>query len=60
MSHTVTCHLDPTHTHDHPELDTRTRDGLRAVGLSLAILAVTTVAQLIVFTASGALHCSPT
>lgn len=53
MSHTSTCHLDPSHTHDEPALDVRTRNGLRAVGLSLAILGVTTVAQGFVFAASG-------
>jgi len=53
MSHTATCHLDPTHTHDRPELDARTRHGLRAVGLSLGILGVTTLIQVVVFVASG-------
>ena len=53
MSHTATCHLDPTHTHDLPELQTRTRDGLRAVALSLAILGATTVLQIVVFLVTG-------
>ena len=53
MSHTATCHLDPAHTHDRPELDRRTREGLAAVGLSLAILGVTTAAQVVVFIVSG-------
>ncbi len=52
MTHTATCHLDPTHTHDRPELDRRTREGLAAVGLSLAILGITTAAQVVVFIAS--------
>jgi divalent metal cation (Fe/Co/Zn/Cd) transporter len=52
MSHTATCDLDPSHTHDRPELDRRTREGMEAVGLSLAILGVTTAAQVVVFIAS--------
>lgn len=53
MSHTATCGLDPAHTHDEPGLDTRTREGLGAVGLSLAILGITAIAQAVVFVASG-------
>jgi cation diffusion facilitator family transporter len=53
MSHTATCHLDPAHTHDRPELDARTREGLVTVGLSLLILGITTAAQVAVFIVSG-------
>ncbi|MQA99034.1 MAG: hypothetical protein GEU78_01865 [Actinobacteria bacterium] len=53
MSHTATCYLDPAHTHDEPELDARTREGLLAVGVSLAILGFTAIAQFLVFLASG-------
>jgi cation diffusion facilitator family transporter len=53
MSHTATCYLDPAHTHDARELDARTRHGLRAVGLSLAILGVTAALQVVVFAVSG-------
>lgn len=53
MSHTTTCHLDPAHAHDHRELKARTREGLQAVGISLGILGVTTIAQALVFLASG-------
>lgn len=47
--------LDPTHVHDHdhPENESRTRDGLKAVGVSLAILGFTAMAQILVFLMSG-------
>ena len=53
MSHTATCDLDPRHTHRDAEHDARTREGLRAVGVSLAILGLTAIAQVVVFVVSG-------
>lgn len=53
MSHTVTCHLDPNHTHDLPEIEGRSKAGLQAVGLSLGLLLLTAVAQAVVFALSG-------
>jgi len=53
MSHTATCHLDPDHTHDLPEIDQRSTAGLKAVGLSLGLLVSTAVAQAVVFAMSG-------
>ena len=53
MSHTATCHLDQDHTHELPELDRRTREGLRAVGLSLGILGATALAQVAIVVASA-------
>lgn len=53
MSHTATCDLDPNHTHDLPELDRRTRQGLRAVVSALGILAATAALQVAVYAASG-------
>jgi cation diffusion facilitator family transporter len=44
------------HGHSHGLVDssiTRSREGLRAVGLSLAILGLTTAAQIVVFVLSG-------
>ena len=68
MSHTATCHLDPAHV-DHPEAGhdhahghshglinpsiKRSREGLRAVGASLAVLATTAFAQAVIYVASG-------
>jgi cation diffusion facilitator family transporter len=45
-----------SHSHSHGLVDDsikRSREGLRAVGLSLAVLTATAVAQLLVFVASG-------
>jgi cation diffusion facilitator family transporter len=53
MSHTLTCDADGPHTHQTPDLTARTRSGLSAVGVSLAILGVTALAQAFVFVASG-------
>ena len=64
MSHTATCHLDPGHV-DHPEtrhqhthglLDdgiTRSREGVRAVAISLAILAATAAVQAAIYLTTG-------
>lgn len=72
MSHTATCHRDPTHAdhpserdhgptqddHDHshglvdPSIK-RSRAGLRAVGISLAILGVTAAVQTAIYIATG-------
>ncbi len=41
------------HSHDQPELDRRSREGLQAVGVSLGILGFTAIAQALVFLASG-------
>lgn len=65
MSHTTTCALDPTHTHDeelvehadkhdraHGLVDRsilRSRAGIRAVSLSLGILTVTALAQAFIY-----------
>src|SRR6266705_1826191 len=62
MSHTATCHLDPTHTydeHDHGEhghshglVDRsiiRSRAGIRAASMSLAILTLTALAQAFIY-----------
>ena len=49
-------HAHGEHGHSHGLVDQsirRSRDGLRAVGLSLAVLGVTAVAQLLVFIASS-------
>ena len=49
-------HAHGEHGHSHGVVDQsirRSRDGLRAVGLSLAVLGVTAVAQLLVFIASS-------
>lgn len=53
MSHTPTCELEGPHSHSTPDLDARTRSGLRAVSLSLGILVATAVVQSIVFLSSG-------
>jgi cation diffusion facilitator family transporter len=53
MSHRATDDVDPAHNHDQPELEDRARAGLRAVGISLAILGATAVAQILVFLVSG-------
>jgi cation diffusion facilitator family transporter len=58
VSHTTTCALDPLHTHDdehnhsHGLVDpsiTRSRAGIRAVSISLAVLTVTAVAQTLIY-----------
>jgi cation diffusion facilitator family transporter len=51
MFHTAISRNDQHRDPDKP-LDSRTRDGLRAVGLSLAVLVATAVAQALVFVAS--------
>ena len=67
MSHTATCALDPHHSHkghDHAQDDghshglvdhsiVRSRAGLRAVALTLAILAVTAVIQAAIYIATA-------
>ncbi|MGH2825987.1 MAG: cation diffusion facilitator family transporter [Actinomycetota bacterium] len=53
MSHTSTCELEGPHSHATPDIDARTRSGLRAVGLSLGILVATAIAQGLVLLASG-------
>jgi cation diffusion facilitator family transporter len=57
MSSTVHQHHHPHgHGHSHGLVDPsikRSRDGVRAVAIALAVLAVTTVAQAVVFVASG-------
>src|SRR2546426_4778308 len=61
MSHTATCALDPLHTHGDEEqhhhahglvdpATTRSRAGIRAVSISLAVLTVTAVAQTLIYT----------
>ena len=62
MSHTATCHLDPFHSHEEPEhahghshgpfVDPsiiRSRAGIEAVSLSLAVLTVTAAAQTTIY-----------
>jgi cation diffusion facilitator family transporter len=59
VSHTTTCALDPLHAHDDEEhhhahglVDpsiTRSRAGVRAVSISLAVLTVTAVAQTLIY-----------
>jgi divalent metal cation (Fe/Co/Zn/Cd) transporter len=49
-------HDDPGHGHSHGLVDTsikRSREGIRAVSLSLAVLALTAVLQAVVFVLSG-------
>ncbi len=51
-------HDDHTHGHDHThglvdESIKRSRDGVRAVMIALAVLAVTAVAQMLIFALSG-------
>jgi cation diffusion facilitator family transporter len=64
MSHTATCHLDPTHEHEreqehghsHGLVDSsilRSRAGLRAVGVTLGILGVTAIVQAAIYVATG-------
>lgn len=51
------------HGHTHGLIDPtikRSRDGLRAVGASLAVLGLTALAQLAIFLATEASPCSPT
>jgi divalent metal cation (Fe/Co/Zn/Cd) transporter len=62
MSHTATCHLDPAHTHDgglaHGLADPsirRSREGVRAVSASLAILTVTAILQGAIYAATGSI-----
>jgi cation diffusion facilitator family transporter len=60
VSHTATCALDPRHTHDFEEHDhshgplvdrsiIRSRAGIKAVSLSLAVLTVTAAAQTAIY-----------
>src|SRR6266851_927235 len=64
MSHTATCHLDPVHHHEvehehdhsHGLVDRsimRSHAGLRAVGVTLAILGVTAIIQAAIYIATG-------
>ena len=63
MSHTATCHLDPDHrdhpeprhrhTHGVPDSIRRSREGLRAVALSLLILGATAAVQAAIYVATG-------
>jgi cation diffusion facilitator family transporter len=67
MSHTATCHLDPAHRHelehdDHghshglvDESIKRSREGLRAVVVTLAILGVTAVVQGAIYLSTGSI-----
>jgi cation diffusion facilitator family transporter len=66
MSHTATCHLDPAHTHEHEhghghshgridESIRRSREGLRAVVVTLGILAVTAFIQGAIYLATGSI-----
>ena len=67
MSHTATCHLDPAHTHelghgDHghshglvDESIKRSREGLRAVVVTLVILGVTAVVQGAIYLSTGSI-----
>ena len=66
MSHTATCDLDPAHSHAHladhghshglisPSIR-RSRAGLRAVAVSLAILTVTAAFQAAIYVATGSI-----
>jgi Co/Zn/Cd efflux system component len=62
MSHTATCAVDPGHTHGFEEHDhdhshgpfvdrsiTRSRAGIKAVSLSLAVLTLTAAAQTAIY-----------
>ncbi len=67
MSHTATCHLDPAHTHelehdDHAhshglvdESIKRSKEGLRAVVVTLVILGVTAVIQGAIYVSTGSI-----
>jgi cation diffusion facilitator family transporter len=64
VSHTVTCHLDPAHSdvhahgHSHGLVDpsiTRSRDGVRTVSISLAILTITAIVQGTIYVATGSI-----
>jgi cation diffusion facilitator family transporter len=62
MSHTASCDLDPEHTHSHEHTHglvdasiTRSREGVRAVSVSLAILAVTALVQGAIYVATGSI-----
>ncbi len=62
MSHSATCDLDPGHVHPpdhaHGRLDhsvMRSREGVRAVSFSLAILAVTAIIQGAIYIATGSI-----
>jgi cation diffusion facilitator family transporter len=63
MSHTATCHRDPTHTHDghghsHGLVDEsikRSREGLRAVVVTLGILGLTAVIQGAIYLSTGSI-----
>jgi cation diffusion facilitator family transporter len=66
MSHTSTCHLDPGHTHEHEhghghshgridESIRRSREGLRAVVVTLGILAVTAFIQGAIYLSTGSI-----
>jgi cation diffusion facilitator family transporter len=67
MSHTATCHLDPAHSHelehdDHghshglvDESIKRSREGLRAVVVTLVILGMTAVVQGAIYLSTGSI-----
>jgi cation diffusion facilitator family transporter len=64
ISHTATCTLDPLHAHEddhghsHGLVDrsiVRSRAGLRAVAITLGILAVTAAAQAAIYIATGSI-----
>jgi cation diffusion facilitator family transporter len=66
MSHTATCHRDPAHSHvyeheqehSHGLVDPsiiRSRDGVRTVSISLAILTVTAIVQGAIYVATGSI-----
>jgi cation diffusion facilitator family transporter len=64
MSHTATCDLDPAHGHTSPHEHShglvdpdirRSREGVRAVSRSLAILSITAVLQGAIYVATGSI-----
>jgi cation diffusion facilitator family transporter len=62
MSHSAACDLDPEHGHSHEHTHglvdasiTRSREGVRTVSISLAILAVTALIQGAIYVATGSI-----
>jgi cation diffusion facilitator family transporter len=62
MSHSAICHLDPEHSHSHEHAHglvdasiTRSREGVRAVSVSLAILSITALIQAAIYVATGSI-----
>lgn len=65
MSHTATCDLEGAHTHDEPPHDhghahgliadsiVRSRAGVRAVAISLAVLGLTAAVQAVIYLSTG-------